>query len=111
MVIVQVVCNCKSSKNDKQKIEIPEMNSPSGKYIKRTFYQGIGFMDYQDQRSREIYPCYNCGNLTVTRQEKPRCSNPKCRRRVYDFKKNKELLKCPYCIKYEMEFEEVGLWD
>ena len=109
--IFQVVCSCRSPKDDKQIIDIPEINSPSGKYIKRTFYQGVGFMDYDDQRSREIYPCYNCGNLTVSRSIKPRCSNPKCRRRVYNFEKSKNLKKCPFCNKFEMEFEQIGLWD
>jgi ribosomal protein L37AE/L43A len=68
-------------------------------------------MDFEDQRSREIYPCYYCGNLTVTRSKKPRCSNPKCRRKVGDFLKQDNLLKCPYCKKYDMEFEKIGLWD
>ena len=70
-----------------------------------------GKLDFEDQRSREIYPCYYCGNLTVTRSKKPRCSNPKCRRKINDFIKQDNFLKCPYCKKYDMEFEKVGLWD
>ena len=58
-----------------------------------------GKLDFEDQRSREIYPCYYCGNLTLTRNKKPRCSNPKCRRKVNDF------------IKHDMELEKIGLWD
>ena len=50
----------------KQEIELPEIKSPSGKYIKRIFYKGIGFMDNKDQRSRDVYPCKKCGNQTVT---------------------------------------------
>lgn len=38
-------------------------------------------------------------------------SNPKCRRKVGDFLKQDDLLKCPYCKKYDMEFEKIGLWD
>jgi len=109
--IFQVVCSCSLPKDDKKIKDIPEINSPSGKYIKRTFYHGIGMMDYNDQRSREIYPCYNCGNLTVTRSKNPRCSNPKCRRKVCDFLKQDKFLKCPYCKKYDMELEKIGLWD
>ena len=109
--LLQVVCSCTSLTDDKQIKDVPEINSPSGKNIKRTFYHGIGMMDYDDQRSREIYPCYNCGNLTVTRSKNPRCSNPKCRRKVCDFLKQDKFLKCPYCKKYNMEFENIGLWD
>ena len=109
--ILQVVCSCPSQTDEKQKIDLPEIDSSSGKNIKRIFYQGIGFMDFEDQRPREIYPCYYCGNLTVTRSKKPRCSNPKCRRKVSGFLKQDNLLKCPYCKKYDMEFEKIGLWD
>ena len=109
--MIQVACVCSMPNKTKQDIEFPEINTHSGKYIKRAFYQGIGFMDDDDRRSREVYPCYNCGNLTVTRQLKPKCSNPKCRRRVYDFEKKRNLLKCPYCKKYEMEFYHIGMWD
>jgi len=109
--ILQVVCSCPSQTDEKQKIDLPEIDSSSGKNIKRIFYQGIGFMDFEDQRSREIYPCYYCGNLTVTRSKKPRCSNPKCRRKVGNFLEQDSLLKCPYCKKFEMEFEKIGLWD
>lgn len=92
--ILQVVCSCSMPKDNNQ-IEVPEINSPSGKYIKKIFYQGIGLMDFEDQRSREIYPCYNCGNLTVTRSKKPKCSNPKCRRKVNDFIKQDNILIMP----------------
>jgi len=61
----------------KQEIELPEIKSPSVKYIKRIFCQGIGFMDLEDQRSREVYPCHKCGNLTVTCQQKSKCPNSK----------------------------------
>ena len=63
---MQVSCVCSMPNKTKQEIELPEINSPSGKYIKRIFYKGIGFMDNKDQRSREVYPCNKCGNQTVT---------------------------------------------
>lgn len=44
--MIQLACVCSMSNKTKKEIEVLEMNSPSGKYIKRTFYQGIGFMDY-----------------------------------------------------------------
>ena len=110
-IIFQVICSCKSKNKKQEEIYIPEISSSSMKYVKTTFYQGIGFRDIDVKRSSEIYPCYNCGNLTVSNQIKPKCSNPNCRRRVYKFDNKGKKLKCPFCKKYEMELEEVGLWD
>lgn len=87
-------------------------------------FVGCGFNDFEENVDNEPTPCFNCKKIFVrnVNNEKHKCPNPKCRRKVEPYGKFVETEygmdyildeknRCPLCLEVELTFEPMGCWD
>ena len=85
---------------------------------------GFGFNYLENNIANQPTPCFNCKKVFVRNinNEKLKCPNNKCRRKVEPYGKFVETEdgmeyvldeknKCPVCLEVELTFEPVGMWD